>query len=189
MNLRPGARIIGIDPGSKHTGVAVLAPQPDKLPARWLVRELTTMDDDPLDAGIKQHEMLRAILEDLKPQLAIIEDFAWGGRGNQTINVAIVQTCLRLTLRAYGVRYVTVAPTTMKKFVLGKGKGTKSQMVKAVEKRWKFGTKSDHIADAYGLSMIGIAACGEPVGASLSVKMAEAVAFVRKKLDYPDDPR
>ena len=189
MNLRPGARIIGIDPGSKHTGVAVLAPQPDKLPARWLVRELTTLDDDPLDAGIKQHEMLRVILEDLKPQLAIIEDFAWGGRGNKTIDVAIVQTCLRLTLRAHGVRYVTVAPNTMKKFVLGKGTGTKSQMVKAVAKRWNFGTKSDHIADAYGLSMIGIAACGGPVGPSLSVKMAEAVAFVRKKLDYPDDPR
>lgn len=184
MNLRPGDRIIGIDPGSVHTGVTVLQPQPDKLPMRWLVRELTTEDEDVLDCGVKQHEMLRAVLEDLKPRLAIIEDFAWGGRGNRTVDVAVIQTCLRLTLRAAGVRYVAVAPNTMKKFVLGKGTGTKSQIVKEIAKRWNFGTKSDHIADAYGLAMIGVAACGLPVGDSLSVKMAEAVALVRKKLDY-----
>ncbi len=187
MNIRPGDRIIGIDPGSVHTGVVVLQPQPDKLPMRWLTRELTATVKDPVEAGVQQHEMLRAILEDLNPRLAIIEDFAWAGRGNQTINVAIVQTCLRLTLRAAGVRYVAVAPNTMKKFVLGKGKATKSQIVKEIAKRWDFGTKSDHIADAYGLAMIGIAACGLPVGDSLSVKMAESVALVLKKLDYGDD--
>ncbi len=184
MNLRPSDRVMGIDPGSVHTGVTVLQPQPDKFPMRWLTRELTSMSKDPLEAGVQQHEMLRAILEDLNPRLAVIEDFAWAGRGNQTINVAIVQTCLRLTLRAHGVRFVAVAPTTMKKFVLGKGKATKSQVIKAIAKRWEFGTKSDHIADAYGLAMIGIGAAGGNVGDSMSVKMAEAVALVRKKLDY-----
>ena len=185
MNLRPGDRVIGIDPGSVHTGVTVLQPQPDKFPMRWLVRELTTKDEDPLESGVKQYEMLRAILEDLNPRLAVIEDFAFAGRGNRTVDVAIVQTCLRLTLRAHGVPFIAVAPTTMKKFVLGKGKATKSQVVKAIASRWDFGTKSDHIADAYGLAMIGIAAAGGNVGDSLSVKMAEAVALVRKKLDDP----
>lgn len=187
MNLRPGDRIIGIDPGSVHTGVVVLQPQPDKFPMRWLTRELTATIKDPLEAGVQQHEMLRAILEDLNPRLAVIEDFAFAGRGNRTVDVAVVQTCLRLTLRAHGVRFVAVAPNTMKKFVLGKGKATKSQVIKAIANRWEFATKSDHIADAYGLAMIGIAACGLPVGDSLSVKMAESVALVLKKLDYGDD--
>ncbi len=182
MQLRPGDRIIGIDPGSVHTGVVVLQPQPDKFPMRWLTRELTTREDDRIEAGVKQYEMLRAILEDLNPRLAVIEDFAFAGRGNRTVDVAVVQTCLRLTLRAHGVRTVAVAPNTMKKFVIGKGKATKSQVVKAIAKRWEFGTKSDHIADAYGLAMIGIAAAGGNVGDSMSVKMAEAVALIRLKL-------
>ena len=187
MNLRPGDRVMGIDPGSVHTGVTVLQPQPDKFPMRWLTRELTSTNPDPLEAAVQQHEMLRAILDDLNPRLCIIEDFAFAGRGNRTVDVAIVQTCLRLTLRAHGVRFVAVSPSTMKKFVLGHGKATKAQVIKAIAKRWEFGTKSDHIADAYGLAMIGIGATGGNVGDSMSVKMAEAIALVRAKIDYSGD--
>ena len=47
-----------------------------------------------------------------------------------------------------------VAPTSLKKFVLGVGKGGKNEMLLGCYKRWGMDFKDDNEADSYGLAKI-----------------------------------
>jgi len=45
-----------------------------------------------------------------------------------------------------------IKPTTLKKFITGKGNAKKSTIIKEVYKRWGFNTDNDNTADAYGIA-------------------------------------
>ena len=57
-----------------------------------------------------------------------------------------------------------VAPTSLKKFVTGKGNAKKDLMLLSVYKRWGFDTTNDNKADAYGLAQFGRALLGFDTG-------------------------
>ena len=58
------------------------------------------------------------------------------------------------------VRYVLVAPTTLKKFALGAGKGEKSVILREVFKDYGLNTATDDEADACVLAHIGACLVG-----------------------------
>lgn len=179
-------RIMGLDPSMRATGCVILQPQRGRRPMRWLTRELNSQEKDPLEAGVEQVHLLHVILEDIHPEVCFIENFAYAGRGDRTIDLAIVQTCLRLGLRSSGVKFYPVAPGTLKKFVLGKGVGKKAQMVKVVHKRWDYDCPTHNIADAFGLAMLGVHAFGyKTFDPLLTQKMQDSVDLVRGYLTDP----
>jgi Holliday junction resolvasome RuvABC endonuclease subunit len=62
----------------------------------------------------------------------------------------VVKTWL---LREHGLRPLQVPPTSLKKYVTGKGTGVqKNQMLLAVYKKWGVTFDDDNVADAYGLA-------------------------------------
>lgn len=52
----------------------------------------------------------------------------------------------------FGTDPTVVPPTSLKKFVTGKGTASKDDMVKAVQTKWADDVKNNNIADAYGLA-------------------------------------
>ncbi len=52
----------------------------------------------------------------------------------------------------FGTDPTVVPPTSLKKFVTGKGTASKDDMVKAVQTKWANDVKNNNIADAYGLA-------------------------------------
>lgn len=52
----------------------------------------------------------------------------------------------------FGSDPTIVPPTSLKKFVTGKGTASKDDMVKAVQTKWSPDVKNNNIADAYGLA-------------------------------------
>ncbi len=52
----------------------------------------------------------------------------------------------------FGTDPTVVPPTSLKKFVTGKGTASKDDMVKAVQSKWSKDVKNNNIADAYGLA-------------------------------------
>lgn len=52
----------------------------------------------------------------------------------------------------FGTDPTVVPPTSLKKFVTGKGTASKDDMVSAVQSKWKADITNNNIADAYGLA-------------------------------------
>jgi crossover junction endodeoxyribonuclease RuvC len=59
-----------------------------------------------------------------------------------------------------GIQYVLVAPSTLKKFILGAGKGEKSFVVREVFKAYQLDATTDDEADACVLAHIGACLIG-----------------------------
>lgn len=66
-----------------------------------------------------------------------------------------IATLIRDRLYSAGLTWWDVSPTTLKKWLTGKGNATKNEMAGAVKSRWEYVHKSDDIIDAYALAQIG----------------------------------
>lgn len=156
---------MGVDPSYAATGVVVLEA-PDKRMAKPPVKILheTTVNapgETGLSACSTQAAELISVITEYGVQHAVIEGYAFAPKSTHTL-VKLVElgTVLRYFMRQHGVSLSVCAPSTLKKFVLGTGKGTKSQMLKATYKKWKADFDDDNIADAYALARIGLAQAG-----------------------------
>jgi hypothetical protein len=91
-----------------------------------------------------------------------MEGYAYG---SQMANMAgeLGATVKLILFTAFGVYPLIVPPTSLKKFVTGKGNGVKkSQIMLAVYKKWGIELLDDNAADAYALARI---AEGKPTSA------------------------
>jgi len=95
--------------------------------------------------------------------LVIIEGYSFAGKFNNSLQYEM-GACIRMKMWQDEVKFVEVAPTSLKKFVTGKGNAKKDLMLLGVYKRWDFDTDDDNEADAYGLAQFGRAILGEPTG-------------------------
>jgi Holliday junction resolvasome RuvABC endonuclease subunit len=100
-------------------------------------------------------------VEFLLPKLVIIEGYAFGSRQNREILGEAgyaVKRCFtyRPHVPALRIPCLTVAPLSLKKFVIGKAKGiSKNQLHKYIQSEWQTGTKNNDESDAYALNIIG----------------------------------
>ena len=83
-----------------------------------------------------------------------MEDFFTGKQPGSVIKLAILGTMVRARLLEHGFRYVTFAPSQIKKFETGKGIAPKDTMLKSVFKRHNFDTSSNNIADACAIAYL-----------------------------------
>ena len=79
-----------------------------------------------------------------------------------------------------GVPVVAVAPTTLKKFVTGRGNAKKNEMLLGVYKRWGEEFTNDNAADAFSLRQFGRAYWKDDV-ANLLVAQIKVVKEFRDK--------
>jgi len=74
---------------------------------------------------------------------------------------------------------ILVAPSTLKKFITGKGTGVgKNQILLSVYKKWGADFSNDNVADAYGLAQLGRALWDD--SSNLTKYEREVLATVRK---------
>lgn len=52
----------------------------------------------------------------------------------------------------FGRDPIVIPPTSLKKFVTGKGNAKKADVIAAIESRWGVSFRNDNLADAYGLA-------------------------------------
>jgi len=98
---------------------------------------------------------LEGILSAYKPTMIALEGYSFGSKFNHEIMYSI-GTVLRYFLWQQEYNYQLIPPTTLKKFVTGKGNSKKDLMLKAVFKNWAFDTNNDNEADAYALALYAI---------------------------------
>ncbi len=157
MGCGEGDRILGIDPGLNITGYGCV--------------ELTA-DDEPrvVEAGVLRlkakasmahrlaqlHEDLTAVLDELRPQLMVVEQlFSHYKHVRTSILMGHARGVVLLCGESRGVAIDELLPTEVKKAITGHGHATKLQMQQAVQ--WQCGLDElpspPDVADALAIAL------------------------------------
>ena len=178
---------IGLDISMTRTGVTVLE-EGGRIIASEIVKS-KPQGDKPAD---ETRRMLK-IVEDVilfadeamggaSPTLVAIENLAFMAQGTSLTQLAGLHHVIRFILQdALGWPFVLVAPTTLKKYCTGSGKGEKDMMAVNIFKDYGFQGRDNNEFDSYGLAAIGLAVAGTPLK-SLTVPQKEVVKLISKQI-------
>jgi len=149
-------RIIGLDLSLRGTGVCCLKFDDNSNGNGVNVDLHFITEPDLRDAqrliALRKH--LRDIVDVFKPDLAVIEGYAYDGLG-RLAEIGEWGGVVKVELEERGVPFITVAPKRLKKFVAGNGDASKDQMIEAVDNKYNITTDNDNLADAIGLAKVG----------------------------------
>lgn len=156
---------LGLDLSLTGPGVVFIEKKPRQKHNTITAVELVVPKDgvvwDRIDTITGQ---IDALLGDIgPPDVVTIENYGQGSHKNVAafVKQVGVGTSVRMLLHhIYSLAWEELPPSSLKCFVTGNGKATKSQMCKQVASAWGYETKNDNIADAYGLAMFGLARRG-----------------------------
>ena len=88
----------------------------------------------------------------LSLQSVFVEGPSFSSNGAFALQMGALHYYLRIFLFKKNVNYKIIAPTTLKKFVTGKGSAKKELMLLNVYKKWGMEFSDNNVADAYGLA-------------------------------------
>ena len=155
---------IGLDISLTSTGVVAIQDEKillqklcrPKMEGRKKAKEILIIRDmiiaEVEKIGLPRHR------ENIK---IMIEDFAYGilymkvhGKPicGSVFEIGGLGYAVQLKLLELGYDYTLTEPTTLKKFVTGRGNCKKDIMIKETLKRWKVDFDSNDLCDAYGLA-------------------------------------
>ena len=147
-------RIIGIDPGLRHTGWGVIGVNSNTL--SFIASG--TIDTDsaaPLATRLKVlHDGLSAIMRQQMPDEAAVEATFVNRDGAATLKLGQARGICMLVPALAGLSVAEYAPNLVKKSVVGAGHADKTQirtMVKLLLPRAEF--KTEHAADALAIAI------------------------------------
>lgn len=161
-------RIIGIDPGLRRTGWAIIETQGNSL---RFVEAGTVRSDDKADLASRLcqlHDGLAAVLHEHMPEEAAVESTFVNTNASATLKLGQARGIAMLVPARAGLRVAEYAPNAVKKAVIGVGHGDKKQihmMVKVLMPKARFDT--DDAADA-----IAIAICHAHHRQSVTARLA-----------------
>lgn len=131
MIKKPKPRVLAIDPGTRHVGVAVL--QGSDLVYHGV---LTMPYRRSLEATRRNTRiLLRQLLSDFRPSILAVEENSIGSSRARSCLHAVVSETRRIGQRER-VQVVTKAASTVKKFITGNGRAPKMDVAKAVVRRY-----------------------------------------------------
>jgi crossover junction endodeoxyribonuclease RuvC len=107
-----------------------------------------------LDFILSEFRRCLLAIQEVNPiRLAAIEGFSYGSvkSGMTQVMITAAAAGVRLELYRAGVPFVEVPPSTLKKWISGKGNAEKNLMLREVYKRWGYDAKDDNDADAHAL--------------------------------------
>ena len=137
--------VVGLDLSLTGTGLAIKDAQGVR------VETIKTLPKDfPNDLSRLIH-IRDAILSKMpdRVDMVAIEDFFAGVNPASAIKIAMLGTVIRMALYEKGVKFTLCAPTSLKKFILGKGVGEKSLILREVYKKYpEIEVKNDNEADS-----------------------------------------
>lgn len=135
--------------------------------------------DEPAErlGWIRDQVMVRALAG---VDLVVLEGFSYGSKGSSIDQIYGLGWMIRLSLRDHGVEYVTVPPSSVKKYATGTGQAKKPDMRMELFKRIGVDEKDDNKVDALWLRAMALDAYGHPV-----VAMPAANREALSKIDWP----
>jgi crossover junction endodeoxyribonuclease RuvC len=134
--------ILGIDPGSRHTGWGVLHWQGDqqKLVADGVLHA-TTQLELPARLAELQRE-IDALVESHRPDAAAVETPYFGMNPRSLIVLAQARGAILATLARHGLDILEYSPAEVKTAIAGNGRAEKSEVARMVRLLLRLGDES-----------------------------------------------
>ena len=159
---RDPPRVLGLDLAAECSGVAlpdgstttITAPRASGSP-RTLADNLDRMDF--VTGAVEE------LLEEHRPRLVVLEDYAPGAKGASAHRLAEVGGCVRLACYRARAALVLVGTRQAKLYATGKGTAQKSDMRLALYKRAGLEVPTEDEVDAWWLRAMGRDRLGSPV--------------------------
>lgn len=142
--------VMGFDPSLTSSGAVILGLEDASLQTH------RTIDGSKLRGPERLHR-IRLVMTELvklwKVELVAIEGYAYG-KFMKREALGELGGVLRLALYDLRVPYIVIAPSSMKKFVTGKGNADKDEVMTAVSEKYGHNFDTDDEADAFGLALM-----------------------------------
>ncbi len=144
--------ITGIDLSLVETGVVQLIDE--KISSQKLIKS-KPVGDMPID----ELKRLLKIVEQIEikgSDLTVIEGIAFGIRKTTSLSqLSALNYLVRKKCYELNIPFIICAPTTLKKFITGKGSGHKEMMLLEVYKKYNISFSNNNLCDAWALSQVG----------------------------------
>lgn len=154
--------VVGLDVSLQGPGICVARGSPREALGSGL-----TVDTAVISAGEKLRGPERLsivcrsifrwlqVRQDPRPgDIYVMEGYAFS-RGHAH-SMGEIGGCVRRTIWELGGNLIVIPPSTLKKYLTGKGAGDKNIVMKHVYKRWGFDVDDDDQCDAFGCALVGL---------------------------------
>ncbi len=154
-------RILGIDPGTREVGWAVLEAQAEGVPlclgsGTWRVGR----SSDPIAERLRRlREELLQLLHQHKPGQLTLEAAFFGKNARSALRIGEARGVVMVTCAELGLSVVELPPAVIKRRIAGAGSATKEQMARLVALR--LGLPDGHQFASFDESdALAVALCG-----------------------------
>jgi crossover junction endodeoxyribonuclease RuvC len=96
-------------------------------------------------------DFIRDLVIKEKPDVVVIEDFAFGARGMGLFQIAGLGWVVRTALKDLGTKFELIPPSVLKKFITGKGNADKELMLLKAYKKFGVEFEQNDECDAFCL--------------------------------------
>ena len=149
--------VMGIDPSLTGFAVCVAESPTDFKTERWTSHFLGTGIAARIDRMLPLVENVMEVVDKYNPSVICIEGYSFGSNVSGVTERVELGGILRADLvNDNRAALYEVAPTTLKKFCTGTGKGDKVAMIACMTKRWGVEFFDSDRYDAYGLTRMAL---------------------------------
>ena len=152
--MQKATRIIGIDPGLRHTGWGIVTIEGSRLSFIACGAVEPSPKADLADRLAALHEGLRVVIHDHAPDEAAVEETFLNKDPRSTLKLGAARGVALLVPAQAGLKVAEYAPNQVKKSVVGAGHAEKDQirmMVKVLLPKAEF--RTDDMADALAIAI------------------------------------
>ena len=146
-------RVIGVDPGLRHTGWGVVEFKNNKI---FHIKDGSISPSTKLDDGKRLLEIknqLQTIINQYNPNMSVIEKIFVGSGSISSLKLGMARGASMIALAEAGLSINELSPKFVKKTITGYGSATKEQIVSMIEKLLNIAPKNEDSSDALAIAI------------------------------------
>lgn len=147
--------VLGIDPGTAHTGYGVVLSRGQRL-AALDGGVIATLSEDPLESRLAEiHRRVRELIAEHRPQSLAVEDIFFGQNARTAFSVGQARGAVLVSAGLSGLPCYSYTPQAVKQSVCGSGRAAKEQVQRMVGALLSLpaAAEPDHAADALAVAI------------------------------------
>ncbi len=121
-------RVLGVDPGTRRTGVGVIEAQGNRYQLIYF-GVISLKETLPLAEKLKFiHESLCKVISEYRPTVVALENIFFGKDVRAMVKIGEARACAMLAASEHAIDVVEYPPARVKQSVSGNGRATKEQI-------------------------------------------------------------